>query len=494
MRFVCLLLLVAAFQAQAQELWWGGAVVNGSRMPYEGTHKGFDLAREHGNNAVAPLFVSSEGRYIWSDRPFTFEIKDGVPVPATPIEAGKTLRDAFLTASASKFPPTGTTPDPLMFTRPQYNTWIELMYDQSEEGVLRYARGIIESGLPAGVLMIDDNWQRDYGVWRFRAEKFPDPRGMVDSLHALGFKVMVWVCPFVSPDSEEYRELAAKGFLIGGSTPKIIGWWNGQSACYDLTNPVAFEHFTGVLKGLQEEYGIDGFKLDAGDNSFYAERPMEQVQAWMRVGLEFPFNEYRAGYAMGGQPLVQRLGDKNYAWSAVQVLVPDMIAAGLLGYPYACPDMIGGGSYTDFMNIETFDQRLIVRSAQVHALMPMMQFSVAPWRILTPENMGYILAAAKLHERFGDYIMECARHASRTGEPIVRNLEYEFPHEGHAHVRDQFMLGSRWMVAPVVTPSDTRTVVLPRGRWRDDLGEIHRGGRTITVDAPLDRLPYYEKI
>lgn len=46
--------------------------------------------------------------------------------------------------------------------------------------------------------------------------------------------------------------------------------------------------------------------------------------------------------------------------------------------------MVGGGQYGSFLNIDRdkFDQDLIVRSCQVHAMMPMMQFSVAPWRIL----------------------------------------------------------------------------------------------------------------
>ena len=70
---------------------------------------------------------------------------------------------------------------------------------------------------------------------------------------------------------------------------------------------------------------------------------------------------------------VQRLGDKDYSWNAVGLLIPDMIAAGLLGYAYACPDMIGGGQFASFLGVAQtkLDQELIVRSCQVHALMPM---------------------------------------------------------------------------------------------------------------------------
>jgi alpha-glucosidase len=37
---------------------------------------------------------------------------------------------------------------------------------------------------------------------------------MIDRLHRQGFKIMFWICPFVSPDSPEFRELQQKGFLI----------------------------------------------------------------------------------------------------------------------------------------------------------------------------------------------------------------------------------------------------------------------------------------
>ena len=38
------------------------------------------------------------------------------------------------------FPPSGKLPDSLFFTMPQYNTWIELMYNQNEKDVLKYCR------------------------------------------------------------------------------------------------------------------------------------------------------------------------------------------------------------------------------------------------------------------------------------------------------------------------------------------------------------------
>lgn len=507
---VSVFLLLSLSIATRAEYWWGASVGLGACQPYA-EQPAFDLRVQDENNQLVPLFLSSDGRYRWSDSAFVFSVHEGqitTSVAMTEVQAGTTLRDAYMAAQQRYFPPSGTLPDTLFFTMPQYNTWIELMYNQNQEDILRYARDILDHGFPPGVLMIDDNWQRYYGNFDFKAERFSDPAAMVDSLHAMGFRVMLWVCPFVSADSPEARELEQKGYLLrtpDGQTA-LLRWWNGASACYDLTNPAAADHFVDRLRTMQEQYGIDGFKFDAGDNNCYASTPIraydttatpvDHTTSYARIGLAFPFNEYRAGWKMGGQPLVQRLGDKDYSWDAVRSLIPSMTVAGLLGYAYACPDMIGGGQWTSFLGIdaEDFDQTLIVRSAQVHALMPMMQFSVAPWRILSDDNLRIVREMAHLHARFAPYIMRYAHHAAATGEPIVRCMEYAFPHQGFATCTDQFMLGDRYLVAPVVDDRTVRTVRLPRGTWRDEQGKRYRGGKTYTIDVPLSRLPYFEKI
>lgn len=506
---------VTTIPSSEGEYWWGGVIAYGSRMPYIQPVEEFNLASKNNNNQVVPLLLSNKGRYIWSEKPFKFSVNENVLTVNSDFEkievqvVGQTLKDAYMHASQKYFKPSGILPDTLFFVKPQYNTWIELMYNQNQEDILKYASGILDNNLPSGVLMIDDNWQRYYGNFDFRAEKFPDPKKMVKELHDMGFKVMLWVCPFVSPDSPEYRELNSKGYLIKNEKtgkPAIFSWWNGQSACYDLTNPEAAQHLISVLKNMQKEYGIDGFKFDAGDNGAYSipnlvsykkdAIAVDHTEAWAKIGLEFPFNEYRAGWKMGGQELVFRLGDKRYSWDAVQSLIPEMIAAGLMGYAYTCPDMIGGGQFKSFLNIDQdkFDQALIVRSAQVHALMPMMQFSVAPWRILSKENMDIVRNMALLHEQMSVYIMDCARESAKTGEPIVRHMEYSFPNEGFIECKDQYMLGDKYMITPVVTVENKRTVKLPKGQWKDELGKKYKGGKTIEIDVPLSRLPYFEKI
>ena len=65
-------------------------------------------------------------------------------------KSGNTLHSAFSYASSNYFPPNGKTPHMALIEAPQYNTWIELMYNQNQKDVLEYATNIIKNGFPPG--------------------------------------------------------------------------------------------------------------------------------------------------------------------------------------------------------------------------------------------------------------------------------------------------------------------------------------------------------
>jgi alpha-glucosidase len=378
------------------------------------------------------------------------------------------------------------------------------MYDQNQAGILNYAKGIKDHGFPPGVLMIDDNWQEDYGKWDFNKGRFCDPKAMISTLHAAGFKVMLWVCPFVSPDCDICRDLARRNLLMkdAAGLPAIVRWWNGASALLDFSNPEAVDWFRTRLDYLQSTYQVDGFKFDAGDSGFYngvtafqSVSPNEQTELHGKIGLHYPLNEFRAMWKMGGQPLVERLSDKSHSWEDLKKLVPDMILEGLMGYPFSCPDMIGGGEFTSFLPGSTIDQDLIVRSAQCQALMPMMQFSVAPWRVLDAAHLQAVLKAVKVREEHMEYILKLVRQSALTGEPIVRSMEYVFPHQGYDHVKDQFMLGDCILVAPVLEKDvSRREVTLPAGSWKGFNGKRYEGPARISCAVANDELCYLERV
>jgi alpha-glucosidase len=56
------------------------------------------------------------------------------------------------------------------------------------------------------------------------------------------------------------------------------------------------------------------------------------------------------------------------------------------------------------------------------------------------------------------------------------------------------MLGNKILVAPVQNKGNERSVVLPKGKWKADDEQVFEGGKTIKVNVPIDRLPYFLKI
>jgi alpha-glucosidase (family GH31 glycosyl hydrolase) len=99
---------------------------------------------------------------------------------------------------------------------------------------------------------------------------------------------------------------------------------------------------------------------------------------------------------------------------------------------------------------------------------------------------------AELHVRLGPEILALARASSQTGEPIIRPLEYMYPHRGYAGIKDQFLLGDGILVAPVLEKGARgRKVVIPPGTWRGDDGSEVTGPCEIEIGVPLARLPWY---
>lgn len=518
------------------ECWWGGIVNKGYVQPYFNFNRSdsklsfakdqsrsdqaapFNLSDQCCGGATMPLLLSSKGRYVWSDRPFKYEFTDGVLIlyskyeKISVVSAGSTLKEAYKDACAKHFPFDGREPAELMFTKPQFNNWIEsAIFGITQENAEKYVDDLAKSGFPCGVLMIDGGWQRYHGRRDFNPDTFPAPNRLTDKIHGYGYKSVFWVSYFISGDARpEYREWqpSQKNLLVRSKTnPKeaaLVYWWNGISVTMDLTRDDIRQQFIDILKECQEKYGIDGFKFDGGNpeyfrgNAIFSEPWMEPVDfshAYNLVGESFPYHEFRSGFKTGGHPIIQRLHDVGHSWFELKTIIPNCAIAGLVGYPYTFADMIGGGLAGSFRPGAQFSHKLFIRSCQAQALMPMMQFSVAPWRVLTEEECAICKKFAELHVQFGPYIMEQVHLAAKTGEPIMRTMEYEFPGKGYEKVNQQFMLGPKYLVAPVVDEDDSKVIELPAGKWKDDLGKIHKGPVRLELkNVPLDRLPYFEKL
>ena len=495
------------------EYWWGGVVDDAYLMPLtkNSVYK-LDLTTNTTYNQGASLFLSNLGRYVWSDSGAIFKFENGIITVESKSEinvddSGKNLKEAYLNASGKHFPFDGTYPDEEMILVPQYCTWIDLLDAQTEDNILSFAESILANGMPAGEIIIDNGWQTDYGNWTFNKAKFSNPAGMIEKLHKMGFKVIMWVAPYISPDSHIFGRLVEKGGLIRelNGKPYILEWWEGFSGVIDMTNPVDVEYFSSALKALSD-LGVDGFKQDGGDGRFF-ERPFKtyaesdanrQCELYAQFAKQFPFNEIRACFKCGGQGLAQRITDRHHSWDikeGLKSLIPNITMQGLLGYAYTCPDMVGGGLSGDFMNKtpEQLDRELFIRSCQCSSLMPMMQLSYAFWRVFDAETVNICIKHTLLHAEMHEEIMKLVVRASKTGEPIVRNMAYEF--DALYEDKTQFCLGSDYLIAPVLNSGERkRKVTFPKYRWECmNTGKVYESGE-YEIEAPLNTLLWFKKV
>jgi alpha-glucosidase len=143
------------------EVWWGGGGGDGQSQPY-GTKdsRRIDL-RRHGDTS-SPLLVSSRGRYIWSERPFGYVFKDGKIIfdsdseKIKPVNAGSTLKDAYLAAVKAHMRFDGRTPPDIFFTLPQWNNWIEIaLRGMNQKSVDEYTEELAASSCESEVDMVE---------------------------------------------------------------------------------------------------------------------------------------------------------------------------------------------------------------------------------------------------------------------------------------------------------------------------------------------------
>ncbi|WP_419954572.1 glycoside hydrolase family 31 protein [Neobacillus niacini] len=483
-----------------QEFWFGGYVHEGVNQPIgKEAMCTLDLRVNQTPNQAMPLFLSSKGRYLWSNHGFVIRFENGIIEVPEEVVVGagyQDLKGAYLHAMKKYFPFQERKLSMELFRQPIYNSWIELTFYQNERDIMAYANQILNNGMPPGVLMIDDGWSDYYGHWVFSKGKFPNPKEMIRQLYDKGFHVMLWVAPYVTPDTVQYRELRDKGLLIKtkDGKPYITEWWNGFSAVLDMSNPATNVWLREKLDQLCE-LGVAGFKFDGGDSTHYSEdlvtfgnvSPDEQSMLWAKFGEQYAFNEFRVTSKAGGMALLQRLCDKEHAWgnTGINALVPNSLLQGITGHPFCSPDMIGGGEYLNFQEIEdgSLDQELFVRHSEIACLMPAMQFSAAPFRVLDTTNFQSILNSIQIRGKFIQVIEYLVQNAQRTGEPIIRYMIYEFPNEPVERITDQFMLGSTILVAPVTEKGKTgRGVYLPKGIWHyeNDIIESTGGNKFFT--------------
>ena len=412
---------------------------------------------------------------------------------------------------------------------------------RTQEEVLSVAREYHRRGIPLDVIVIDFfHWTRQ-GEWKFDPVYWPDPAAMVRELKSYGIRCMISVWPTVDKKSENFAEMRQKGLLIRPERGSQCFDFLGDSYLYDATNPAAQAYLWDKCRRNYFEDGIDMFWLDEAEPEYTAydfDNYRYYLGTDLQVGNVYPVMHAKAfwdGQTAAGQKDICNLircawaGSQKYGvvlWSGDIIgnfeTLRDQFAAGLnvslAGIPWWTTDI--GGFFVDVT--APGHKELLVRWFEWATFCPVLRLhgdkgpcESAPlddrdwgggfchtgrdnelWSY--GEDVYEILRHyVAVREQMKPYLKEVMREASENGSPVMRAMFYEFPDDPMCWEADeQYMFGSRYLVAPVLYAGMAeRDVYLPAGKWKNmATGEELAGGQKVTVAAPLEVIPVFEKL
>ncbi len=433
-----------------------------------------------------------------------------------------------------------------------YRPWGSDNEWNSQERVEREVERSLAEGVPIGVVVIEA-WSDESTMWiwngaQYRAHEdgsphrlsdftfpadgpWPDPVGMVNKLHGLDVKVVLWQIPVIpdhAPDQPQLvadrRVLVENDFAVreeDGRPYRNRGWWFPRALLPDFTSVEARRWWTEKRRYLLEEIGIDGFKTDGGEHAWGAELrfadgtrgdvsnnrfPNLYAQAFHELldstgtdGMTFS----RAGHAGAGSFPGHWAGDERSTWEAFRSSITAGLTAGASGV------FAWGWDHGGFSG-EVPTAELYARSAAMAALCPIMQYHAennghrspsrarTPWNIAErtgdPAALNVYRKFALLRDRLVSYLVEQARLSSERSIPLMRALFFEWPNDERIwEFPQQYLLGDALLVSPVTEPGATDwSIYLPEGEWVDAwTGSPVAGGRLVSRAVPIDEIPVY---
>jgi alpha-D-xyloside xylohydrolase len=421
--------------------------------------------------------------------------------------------------------------------------WQSKLRYESPQQLLEVAREYRRRGLPLSVIVVDYYHWPHLGDWRFDEQDWPDAKVMVEELAQLGVRLMVSVWPSVSPLSENYEHMRRAGLLIATEQgmpshhlfpDKGFGGRPLGVSFYDATNTLARDFVWQVIRKNYFDLGIRLWWLDGCEPEMYPEQfanlrysagpgrevaniyPREHVRGFYEhmvgEGETDVICLVRSAWA-GSQRFGAALwsGDIPTTFEALEVQVRAGLSAGLSGIPWWTTDI--GGFHGGDPDSPAY-RELLIRWFQYAVFCPLLRLhghreprgdfganhSGGDNEIWSYGDEAYAILAQqlRLRERLGDYILAQMHEASVSGLPPMRPLFVDYPRDRASwHVEDQFLFGPDLLIAPVVRAgARARQVYLPAGAsWTDTAtGCDYKGGQTITVLAPLERIPVFARV
>ncbi|MBC9796630.1 TIM-barrel domain-containing protein [Sinomicrobium weinanense] len=426
-------------------------------------------------------------------------------------------------------------------SRERYKTQDEIL------GTLQEFR---DRKIPIDNIVLDWNhWPEDaWGSHEFDKNRFPDPKAMVDSIHAMHGKMMISVWPKFYTTTEHYKEFDNKGWMYRQAVKDSIRDWVGPGyvgSFYDAYAPGARKLFWNQIYEHYYPLGIDAWWMDASEPNILDCTDMEYRKALSGPTALGSSTEYFNAYALmnaeaiyegqrgvdpdkrvflltrSGFAGLQRYstatwsGDIATRWEDMKAQISAGLNFAMSGIPYWTMD-IGGfcveSRYVDAQleydrsgkeNADLKEWReLNARWYQFGAFAPLYrahgQFPYRePWHIAPKGHPAYdaILYYTRLRYRLMPYIYTLAGMTYFEDYTIMRPLVMDFGQDKKVeNISDQFMFGPSFMVCPVYKyQARSREVYFPEGtNWYDlYTGQSIEGGQRLKVDAPYDRIPLY---
>ena len=372
-----------------------------------------------------------------------------------------------------------------------------------------------------------DNIVQDWFWWNTMGEpvfnkNYPDPKGMIETLHKDHVHLMVSVWPYFRPGSPVYNDMDQKGYFIAKT--KVGGFHPEGQALYDAFNPDARKYYWKLMDAALFKIGVDAWWLDTTEPETEGMETNLLVTNKIALGNgaryanEFPLLTTTAVYqgqraasdqkrvfilSRSGFAGIQRnsvtvwSGDIDPNWETFRRQIPAGLNLSLSGIPYWTTD-IGG-----FVSANPDDpgyRELYIRWFQFGAFCPI--FRAHGTRTTNqneiwsygPDAQKILTEYDRLRYRLMPYIYSTAWKVTNSGFSFMRPLVSEFPDDVRAQsIGDQYLFGSSILVSPVTEPGATqRHLYLPAGTWYDFwTGASTPGHRAIDAAASLDKLPLF---
>lgn len=412
----------------------------------------------------------------------------------------------------------------------------------NQEELLDVVREYRKRNIPFDNIVLDwQYWPADkWGDHQFDVTRFPDPDGMIRTLHDdLNARIMISVWPKYYVGTENYEAMKSKGYLYMRNVEMERRDWIGYlSTFYDAFNADARTAFWNQINIALYSRGIDAWWLDATEPDITSNLPMEERKAMMNPtalgSADRYFNAYSLVQAQGvyeGQRAtdpenrvfiltrsafagLQRYSAANWSgdiaarWHDMAAQIPCGLNMSMSGIPWWTMDIGGFSVESRYHNPSPADldewRELMTRWHQYGAFVPLFRsHGEFPFREIyntAPDNhIAYktMVEYNRLRYRLMPYIYSLAGQAWLNDYTIMRGLTMDFSLDTEVFdIADQYMFGPSLMVNPVTEyKARSRKVYLPSAYgWYDvRTGRHYAGGTVIEADAPYEWMPLFAR-